>query len=96
MTRQLVPSRDVDRIATAPALGGAIVTAVHIPADRAVYVACSRHGVIVTDAYGPDARLAEVRAACRGANIRTHAHAAGCTADRVKRSVLVATGSGAR
>lgn len=80
-----------DPIATAPGRGGATVTAVRITADHAVYVVCSRHGLVLADTYGPQAGLAEIRAACRGANVRTHAHAMFCTADRCSRTLTAAT-----
>lgn len=83
----------VEAIATAPAIGRAVVTAVHIRADYTIYVACSRHGVLLTDTYGDEARLAEIRMAGSHANLRAHAHAAGCTArrSRVRRPLTDAT-----
>lgn len=70
--------RPIDTIATAPAAGGATVTAVHIPGAHAMYVACSRHKVISVDTYEPDADSFEMYLARRHANIRAHAHATGC------------------
>lgn len=87
---------DIDFLETAEAPGGAIVTAVHFPAQHAIYVICSFHGTQVDHVYGPEAGHDEIRAGRTAAHICTQGHARGCTASRVRRSVVVATASGAK
>lgn len=78
------PLSPVDTIASAPANGGATVTAVHLPGRRTIYVACSNpeHRVLNVSTYTADTSSAEIRIARAAANWRTFAHATECGARR--------------
>lgn len=90
-----IPS-DIDFIETAAAPGGAIVTAVRLPADHAIYVVCSYHGTQVANVYGPEAGHDEIRVGRTAAVICTQAHAHNCTATRAKRSMVAQVHAGNR